>query len=176
MGLNGFFIIAQAPGPLYALSSIQRMSTESGEDYVYPASWMGLRADGEWQQLQISQGHSLELRDLVAETGAAAMSIQVLESAFGCIEARTLAGDEWWGYLNPETAVAAYEMPKPPSLDEVAKNAVAWAAETGRTATVGDVEVALRERVGPFGEGIDELTHMLGFRFGRQLPIHEWYH
>ena len=161
MGLNGFFIIARAPAPLYTLPSIQLMSIESGEDYVYPASWMGLRADGEWQQLQTSQGHSLELRDLVAETGAAAMSIQVLESAFGCIEARTLAGAEWWGYLNPETAIAAYEMPEPPSLDEVAKNAVAWAAETGRTATLGDVEVALREPVGPFGEGVDELTHML---------------
>jgi hypothetical protein len=68
VGLNGFFIIARAAAPLYTLPSIQLMSTESGEDYVYPASWMGLRADGEWQQLQTSQGHSLELRDLVAET------------------------------------------------------------------------------------------------------------
>jgi hypothetical protein len=101
VGLNGFFIIAWAPAPLYTLPSIQLMSIESGEDYVYPASWMGLRADGEWQQLQTSQGHSLELRDLVAETGAAAMSIQVLESAFGCIEARTLAGAEWWGHFKP---------------------------------------------------------------------------
>jgi hypothetical protein len=68
------------------------------------------------------------------------MSIYVLESEFGCIHAPTPAGAEWWGYLNPDTAVSEYEAADlPAKIDSIAAQAVAWPVEAGKTAMHADV-------------------------------------
>lgn len=169
VSLFGYFIVARSSQPLERLPSIRRLCTESGHDGIGPALVVGRRADGPWQQLQTFDGDELDLVQLVAETDAPAMSIYVVESEFGCIDARTPAGTAWWGYLNPDSA-RAYESPGPPaSIDSVADQAVAWAAQAGKTATRAEVTAALCARVGPFGEGVGLLMHALGFRFGHQL-------
>src|SRR4030095_11211868 len=109
VSLFGYFVIARSNGPLDRLAAILRLCTESRHDGIRPATVVGRRADGHWQQLQTLDGDQLDLVQLVAETGAPAMSIYVVESEFGYIDARTPAGSAWWGYLNPETAVHAYE-------------------------------------------------------------------
>lgn len=163
-------MVARSDQSLYQLPSIQRLCAESQHDGIRPGTLVGLRADGPWQQLQTFGGHGLDLVQLVMETEAPAMSIYVVESEFGYIDARTPAGVAWWGYLNPETAVRDYEAPDPPApVASIADRAVAWAVEANRNAIRADVAAALCERVGPFGEGVDTLMLALGFRFGDQL-------
>jgi hypothetical protein len=170
VSLFGLFIIGRSSEPLDRVPSIQRLCTESRHEGIGPAIVVGRRADGPWQQVQTLGGDELDLVQLVTETSAPAMSIYVVESEFGCIDARTPAGPAWSGYLNPDTAVRAFGMPDPPAyIDSIADQAVAWAAQAGRTAVQAEVAAALCERVGPFGEGVDSLMRALGFRFGDQL-------
>ncbi|MDI1465202.1 hypothetical protein QEZ54_29960 [Catellatospora sp. KI3] len=173
MSLFGYFVIARHPRPLYELPAVQRLCRESDEEFISPGTLANLRAEGDWQLLQVLGGWSAELADeLAAQTAAPAMSIYVVESAFGIIEARTAEGGSWQGYLNPRAAVQAYGAPPPPELDAVVAAAVAWAADTGHPADAGALPTALQGRVGPFGEGVNVLVEALGFRFGagEELP------
>jgi len=111
--------------------------------------------------------------ELVAETGAPAMSIYVVESEFGIIEAGTADGERWRGYLNPDTAVNSYDAPPPPDLASVIATAVAWANQTGHSADPAALWTALQGRVGPFGDGVNELVDALGFRFDTHLDLPE---
>lgn len=170
MSLFGYFIVGRSSEPLERLPSIQRLCAESQHEGIRPATVVGRRADGLWQQVQTFDGDEFDLAQLVADTDAPAMSIYVVESEFGVIDARTPAGTTWSGYLNPETAVRAYDAAEPPApADSTAEQAVAWAAQAGKTATQAEVAAALCTRVGPFGEGVGLLMHALGFRFGDQL-------
>src|ERR1700755_1116718 len=63
------------PGP--ALGEAARFCSEPANPYVKPAGVVGPRADGPWQQLQASGGWRLDLDQLVAETDAAAISLNV---------------------------------------------------------------------------------------------------
>jgi hypothetical protein len=170
MSLFGHFVIARSEQPLDQLPSIQRLCTESRDEDVRPATVVGRWVDGPWQQLQTFDGDDVDIRQLVAKTQAPAMSIYVVESEFGYIDARAPSGVDWWGYLNPDVATQAYDSPDPPApLESIADQAVAWAAEAGKNATRTDVISALSERVGPFGEGVDLLMRALGFQFGDNL-------
>jgi hypothetical protein len=110
MSLFGYFVLASLDRPLYEHPAIHRLCSESDEEAISSGTLANLRAEGPWQFLQVLGGWSAKLADeLMAQTGAPAMSIYVVESEFWIIEARTADGARWWGYLNPDAAVNSYD-------------------------------------------------------------------
>ncbi|MGW4467778.1 hypothetical protein [Micromonospora sp. NPDC004704] len=167
MSLFGYFIVARHVRPLPELPSIERLCRES-VDGIRAGTVGGLHSDGDWQFLQVLDGAGLDVADLVAETGAPALSVYVIESAVGVVGGAAPGGDEWYGCLNPADAVRAFDMPSElaGSVEQTTGYAVRWAESAGRTADPVAVAAAVDAGVGPFGEGVKSFVDGLGFRFG----------
>lgn len=169
MGFWGYFIVARSEQALADLDAISELcSSDQGSEWE--AELVGHWADGSWQFLQVHRGNPSAVEwladHLSAETGAPALAIYVQDSDCGYIVAASPAGHGWRGYLAPDIAVTAYDMPPlNASVEQIAEAASGWAVEGARVADAGAITAALAKRPGPFGEGVDDLMSALGFHF-----------
>ncbi|MEV6928206.1 hypothetical protein AB0M46_27460 [Dactylosporangium sp. NPDC051485] len=166
MSLFGYFIVARHDRPLTELPSIRRLCTEGQYD-LDPGEACEPRADGEWGFLQVLGGWGLNVIDLAEETGFPALSVYVIESAVGIVEADIPGGSWWAACLNPADAMRVWDFPaeKAGTVEETTALAVQWAAAAGRTADPEAVAAAVNRYVGPFGEGVMAFLDGLGFDF-----------
>jgi hypothetical protein len=166
MSLFGYFLVARCDRPAGELACVQRVCRESVEG-IRAGTLCGTRVDGDWQYVQVLDGWGLTAPDVVAETGAPALVVYVIESAVGVVEAATPDGRSWLGCLNPADAVRAFEFSpeQAGSPAETTDLALAWAAAAGRAGDADAVTAAIERYVGPFGEGVDAFVTALGFQF-----------
>lgn len=169
VSLFGYFIVARHGRPLPELAAVQRLCRETIHG-IRPGELCGLETDGDWQFLQVFHGSGLDASELVAETGAPALAIYVIESAVGVIDAAAPDGENWYACLNPADAVRAFDMPPEfaGSTAQTTAQAVRWAAAAGKTADPAAIAAAVDRYVGPFGEGVTAFVAGLGFHFSEQ--------
>jgi len=167
MAFFGYYALARTAKPIDELTAVRRL-LGGGAEGTSAGTLEGRWSDGDWQLAVIHQGWGLDANDLVAETGAPALTVYVIESAVGIVEAATVDSGSWRACLNPDDAVRAFDIP-PDDAGTVAGTtelATAWAAAAGRTADPEAVAAAVRQYVGPFGDGVSAFLTALGFRFG----------
>ncbi|MET7419830.1 hypothetical protein [Dactylosporangium sp. NPDC005555] len=166
MSLFGYFIVTRHDQPLTELPSIRRLCTEGQYD-LSPGEACEPRADGEWGFLQVLGGWGLNVIDLAEETGAPALSVYVIESAIGIVEADIPGGSWWSACLNPADALRVWNFPpeKAGTVEATTALAVQWAVAAGLTPDPEAVAAAVNRHVGPFGEGAMAFLRGLGFDF-----------
>lgn len=163
MGFWGYFIVARSEHSLADLGAISTLCSWGGSDQA--GELVGHRNDGSWQFLQVHRGDPSAVEWLAArlsaETGAPALAMYVMDSDCGWIVAASPGGGGWRGYLGSDADIP----PLDTSMEQIAEAAAEWAAEAGRVADAGAITVAMPERPGPFGEGVEGLMNALGFHF-----------
>jgi hypothetical protein len=166
MAFFGYYAVARTDRPIKELTAVRRV-LGAGVDGIPAGTLEGWWTDGDWQLAVIYQGWGLDANDLVAETGAPALIIYVIESAVGVIEAATVGGGSWRACLNPDDAIRAFdfETDLAGTIAGTTQLATAWAAAAGQTADTDAVAAAVKQYVGPFGDGVSAFLTGLGFHF-----------
>ena len=166
MAFFGYYAVARTGRPIDELTAIRQV-LDTGVDGISAGTLEGRWSDGDWQLAVIYQGWELDANDLVAATGAPALVVYVIESAVGVIEAATVDGGSWRACLNPDDAIRAYDF-EPDDAGTVAGTtelATGWAAAAGRTPDPEAIAAAVKQYVGPFGDGVSAFLAGLGFHF-----------
>jgi hypothetical protein len=165
MAFFGYYVVARTGRSIDELAAVRRVLT-AGVDGISAGTLEGRWSDGDWQLAVIHQGWGLDANDLVAETGAPALTVYVIESAVGIVEAATVDGGCWRACLNPDGAIGAFgvEPDAAGTVVETTELATKWAA-AGRKPDPEAIAAAVKQYVGPFGDGVSAFLAGLGFNF-----------
>ncbi|MEU4244062.1 hypothetical protein [Actinoplanes sp. NPDC026619] len=166
MAFFGYYAVARTGQPIDELTAVRRV-LDAGVDGISAGTLEGRWSDGDWQLVVIYQGWGLDANDLVAETGAPALIVYVIESAVGVVEAATVDGGSWRACLNPDDAIRAFdfETDDAGTVAGTTELATAWAAAAGRTPNPETIATAVKQYVGPSGDGVSAFLIGLGFQF-----------
>jgi hypothetical protein len=148
MGYTGRIVVAR---------SGQRL-TETLDAAVLDEKDLG----GGWQSLQLDGDLRSATQVLVDQTGAPALSAFVVDSDLADVSGQTPSGVRWRTYLHENAALQLGAPPLTTSPDEVVRQALAWSAEAGLTASEGALRAALQAHNTFAEETLDELLAALG--------------
>lgn len=117
---------------------------------------------GGWQSLQLDGDLRSATQTLVAQTGAPALSAFFVDSDLADVSAATPNGVGWRAYLHENSALQLGAPPLTTPRDEVVRQALAWSAEAGLTASENAVRAVLDANNTFAEETFDELLAALG--------------
>jgi hypothetical protein len=146
MGYSGRILVARTGGP-YAGPA--------------PVLWEDDRGSG-WRWIQLDGDAPGALGELVAATGAPAISAYVLDSDLADVEALTPDGQRWRTYLHPATAESYGAPPLSQTPDEVLQAALEWSGQAGLAGDADAVRQALVAHHTEAEEALGELVAALG--------------
>jgi hypothetical protein len=106
------------------------------------------------------------LSELVAATGAPAISAYVLDSDVADVQALTPDGQRWRTYLHPDVAESYGAPALSQTPDEVLTAALEWSGQAGLTADADAVRQALAAHYVGAENTFDELVTALGVPTG----------
>lgn len=157
MGYSGFFIIAR--------TGDTRLDELACVDDLFVAVTDNVRAGG-WRigflgPVDDTSPDDLA-NDLARETAAPAIALSVFDSDCAFATAAAPSGDAVEFYLNEAIVRELDDAGFEPLNSRAGAGLLAWAKEAGLVACPEQLAAALEQSPGPFGDGIIELTEVLG--------------